>query len=85
VDSLALVNVQLDLQSAFQSFFKGGFGYPKFKRKGIKDSYTTNNQKGTVAVTSCSIKLPKVRHVKARIDRKVNGLIKSATVSRTVR
>ena len=43
VDSLALANVQLDLQRAFQSFFKSSFGFPKFKRKGIKDSYTTNN------------------------------------------
>ena len=58
VDSLALSDVQLDLQRVFQSFFKSSFGFPKFKRKGIKDSYTTNNQKGTGAVTSRSIKLP---------------------------
>ena len=83
VDSLALANVQLDLQRAFQGFFKSSFGFPKFKRKGIKDSYTTNNQKGTVAVTSRSIKLPKIGHIKAKIDREINGLVKSATVSRT--
>ncbi len=83
VDSLALANVQLDLQRAFQSFFKSSFGFPKFKRKGIKDSYTTNNQKGTVAVTSRSIKLPKIGHIKAKIDREINGLVKSATVSKT--
>ncbi len=83
VDSLALANVQLDLQRAFQGFFKSSFGFPKFKRKGIKDSYTTNNQKGTVAVTSRSIKLPKIGHIKAKIDREINGLVKSATVSKT--
>ena len=83
VDSLALANVQLDLQRAFQSFFKSSFGFPKFKRKGIKDSYTTNNQKGTVAVTRGSIKLPKIGLIKAKIDREINGLIKSATVSRS--
>lgn len=83
VDSLALANVQLDLQKAFQSFFKSSFGFPKFKKKGIKDSYTTNNQKGTVAVTRRSIKLPKIGYIKAKIDREINGLIKSATVSRT--
>ena len=82
VDSLALANVQLDLQKAFQSFFKSRFGFPQFKKKGIKDSYTTNNQKGTVAVTSCSVKLPKVGHIKAKIDRTISGLIKSATVSK---
>ena len=82
VDSLALANVQLDLQKAFQSFFKSSFGFPKFKRKGIKDSYTTNNQKGTVAVTSRSVKLPKIGYIKAKIDRAIHGLIKSATVSK---
>ncbi len=83
VDSLALANVQLDLQKAFQSFFKSRFGFPKFKKKGIKDSYTTNNQKGTVAVTSHSVKLPKIGPIKAKIDRAINGLIKSVTVSKT--
>ena len=83
VDSLALANVQLDLQKAFQSFFKSSFGFPKFKKKGIKDSYTTNNQKGTIAVSCRSIKLPKIGYIKAKIDREINGLIKSATVSRT--
>ncbi len=82
VDSLALANVQLDLQKAFQSFFKSSFGFPKFKKKGIKDSYTTNNQKGTIAVSSSSVKLPKVGYIKAKIDRAINGLIKSATVSK---
>ena len=83
VDSLALANVQLDLQRAFQNFFKSNFGFPKFKKKGIKDSYTTNNQKGTVEVTGRTIKLPKIGHIKAKIDRHINGLIKSATVSKT--
>ncbi|WP_201554878.1 IS200/IS605 family element RNA-guided endonuclease TnpB [Psychrobacter sp. 72-O-c] len=84
VDSLALANVQLQLQQAFQHFFKRpNVGFPKFKHKGKKDTYTTNNQKGTVAIIGGSIKLPKIGHIKAKIHRKINGLIKSATVSRT--
>ena len=47
VDSLALANVQKNLRAAYNKFFKQGTGFPKFKKKGIKDSYTTNNQKGT--------------------------------------
>src|SRR5690606_19956091 len=50
---------------------------------GKKDSYTTNNQKGTVAVIGNSIKLPKIGHIKATIDREINGLVKSATISKT--
>ena len=83
VDSLALANVQQQLRGAYNKFFKQGTGFPKFKKKGIKDSYTTNNQKGTVAITDSAVKLPKIGHIKAKIHQSVNGLIKSATISRT--
>lgn len=83
VDSLALANAQQNLRSAYSKFFKQGSGFPKFKKKGIKDSYTTNNQKGTVAVTYNSVKLPKIGHIKAKFPDKIHGLIKSATISRT--
>ena len=47
VDSLALANVQLHLQSAYNSFFRQPkVGFPKYKsRHHCKDSYTTNDQK----------------------------------------
>ncbi|MDN3398534.1 IS200/IS605 family element RNA-guided endonuclease TnpB [Psychrobacter sp. APC 3426] len=83
VDSLALANVQQNLRTAYSKFFKQGLGFPKFKKKGIKDSYTTNNQKGTVAITDSTVKLPKIGHINAKFPSKVNGLIKSATISRT--
>ena len=83
VDSLALANVQQNLRSAYKKFFEQGTGFPKFKKKGIKDSYTTNNQKGTVALTYNSVKLPKIGHIKAKVHRRINGLIKSATISGT--
>ena len=82
VDSLALANVQQQLRVAYNKFFKQGSGFPKFKKKGIKDSYTTNNQKGTVAVTKNTVKLPKIGHINAKFPDKINGLIKSATISR---
>nr|WP_265090480.1 transposase [Psychrobacter fulvigenes] len=81
VDSLALANVQQNLRAAYSKFFKG-FGFPKFKKKGQRDSYTTNNQKGTVAVTANSVKLPKIGHINAKFPSVINGLIKSATISK---
>ena len=88
VDSLALANVQLNLQSAFRSCFsksrKSKNGFPKYKSgKHSRKSYTTNNQHGTVALTDKSIRLPKIGYVKAAIHRKPDSdwLIKSATVS----
>ena len=82
VDSLALANVQQNLRAAYSKFFKG-LGFPKFKKKGQRDSYTTNNQKGTVAITDSTVKLPKIGNIIAKFPSKVNGLIKSATISKT--
>ncbi|MDN3398746.1 IS200/IS605 family element RNA-guided endonuclease TnpB [Psychrobacter sp. APC 3426] len=82
VDSLALANVQQNLRAAYSAFFKNGTGFPKFKKKGQRDSYTTNNQKGTVAITDDTVKLPKIGHIKAKFPAKIKGLIKSATVSK---
>ena len=89
VDSLALANKQMDLQEAFRNTFsksrKKKNGFPKFKSaKHSRKSYTTNNQKGTVAIIDNKyIKLPKIGKVKAVIHRisDDNWLIKSATVS----
>lgn len=89
VDSLALANKQMDLQSAFRNRFsksrKKNTGFPKFKSgKHSRKSYTTNNQKGTVAIIDDKyIKLPKIGLIKAVIHRipDNNWIIKSATVS----
>lgn len=83
VDSLALANVQQQLRGAYNKFFKQSSGFPNFKKKGIRDSYTTNNQKGTVAITDSTVKLPKIGHINAKFPDKINGLIKSATINRT--
>ena len=50
VDSLALCNVQLNLNKAYKSFYQSGFGFPKFKSKKAAQSYKTNNQNGTIAL-----------------------------------
>ena len=89
IDSLALANVQLNIQSAFKNCFsksrKAKNGFPKFKSaKHSRKSYTTNNQKGTVAIIDNKyIKLPKIGKVKAVIHRVPddNWVIKSATIS----
>ena len=89
VDSLALANKQMDLQEAFRNTFsksrKKKNGFPKYKSaKHSRKAYTTNNQKGTVAVIDNKyIKLPKIGKVKAVIHRKPDSdwIIKSATIS----
>ena len=89
VDSLALANKQMDLQKAFRNRFnksrKKNNRFPKFKSaKHSRKAYTTNNQKGTVAIIDNKyIKLPKIGKVKAVIHRIPDSswIIKSATVS----
>ncbi len=83
VDSLALANAQMNLQTAYNNFFKRPeVGFPKFKsKKNHNYSYTTNNQGGNIYVTNRYIKLPKIGLVKVKNHRDFSGLIKSVTVS----
>lgn len=85
VDSLALANVQLHLQQALKNCFSSKHcKFPVFKSaKHSRKSYTTNNQKGTIAIFDHAIKLPKVGLVKAVIHRKADSewKVKSATIS----
>ena len=83
VDSLALANVQLNLQKAYKNFFQSGFGFPKFKKKSHRQSYKTNNNSGSIALQNGHIKLPKVGWVRVKEHRQTKGVIKSATISMT--
>ena len=83
VDSLALSNVQLNLQKAYKNFFKSGFGFPKFKKKSHSQSYQTNNQRSSIALDGRFIKLPKLGWVRVKAHRQIEGVIKSATISMT--
>lgn len=83
VDSLALANVQLNLQKAYKNFFRSGFGFPKFKKKSHAQSYTTNNQKGSITLENGFVKLPKIGRVRIKAHRQISGVIKSATISMT--
>ena len=85
VDSLALANAQMNLNTAYRNFFRDkSTGFPKFKSKKTNNfSYTTNNQKGTVYIENGCIKLPKLKSpVKIRQHRSFEGVIKSCTISK---
>ena len=86
VDSLALANAQLNLDKAYKNFFRDkSVGFPRFKsKKNPVQSYTTNNQNGTVAlIDNKFIKIPKLKSlVRIKLHRQPKGIIKSATISR---
>ncbi|SEI77962.1 putative transposase [Allopseudospirillum japonicum] len=82
-DSIALQQACINLDKAFQNFFdpKRPARYPKFKRKhGKQSSYHCTS----VSMGENWIKVPKMEPIKARIHRKVEGKLKSITLSRTV-
>ena len=92
VDSLALANAQLNLQEAYNNFFrrvkqgKKEIGFPKFKsKKKCNWSYTTNNQKDSIRIENTKIKLPKIGFIKVKLHRNIpeKHIIKSATISKT--
>lgn len=89
IDSLALANAQMNLQTAYRNFFRDPkIGFPKFKsKKKCKDSYTTNCQKGNIYIAEDNkyICLPKIKLVRIKVHRQLpqNSIIKSITISKT--
>lgn len=88
VDSLALANEQMHLQTAYNNFFKNPkTGFPKFKSKKFdKKSYTTNCVNNSIRIISQNhIQLPKLGIVKFIEHRRIpqDYIIKSATISQS--
>ena len=89
VDSLALSNAQLNRNIAFKDFmkqrYKNNKDKPNFKSKRNDQSYTTNNQKGSVKISDNHryISIPKCQRIRIKMHRLFEGMIKSITVSRT--
>ena len=94
IDSCALQACVYNLEDAFQKFFRGN-GYPRFRAKGVHDSFKTNNTLNAykdkkyesirIDFNKRIITLPKLKEVKFRGYRKAKeivGKIKSATISK---
>ena len=85
VDSLALANVQMHLESAFRKFFREpSTGFPCFKsKKSSKRSYTTNVVNRNVFLEGKRLKLPKMSAVRIKLHRPIpeEWKLKSVTVS----
>lgn len=86
IDSLALSNAQMNLQKAYNNFFRDPkIGFPKYKsKKNSKMTYTTNNHKNTIYIDNGRLKLPKMDLIKIKQHRNIpdNYVIKSATITK---
>lgn len=77
-----------NLGAAFKRFFAGDGKYPRFKKKGVHDSFRADNGSDTnhpdaVEVKGRRVKLPVIGWVKMREALRFSGKVKSAVVSRT--
>ena len=85
VDSVALCNAQLQLQTAYKNFFRDkSIGFPKFRsKKSSRRAYTTNCINGSIAIVGNCLKLPKMGLVRVKFHRQISDThrIKSVTFS----
>ena len=70
-----------DLESAFKNFFTQRANFPRFKRKGEKDSFRFP-QSCKLEQHNSRLYLPKIGWVRYRNSRHVSGSIKNVTISR---
>ena len=81
VDSTALQQSLIDLDSAYQNFFKKRANFPKFKsKKNHRGSYKT---KASLRFENGLIKIPKIGWIKAKGYKEILGRILSITITKT--
>src|SRR5262249_56540918 len=68
--------------TAFQRFFRKQGRYPKFKKKGVRDSARWDNGPGTFAFDGKRVRLPVLGWVKLREELRFSGKALSTTVRR---
>jgi len=76
-----------DLGDAFSRFFKKTSGYPKFKKKGVRDSFRADNgtdatTPNAVKVLAKKVKVPNLGWVNMTEEVRFQGQIKSLVISR---
>jgi putative transposase len=77
----ALQHVLRDLDKAFSRFFSGTSGYPRFKRRGDRDSVHFPDSK-QFSIEGDWVKLPKFGWVRFRLSRPIAGKVRYVTLSR---
>lgn len=78
INAQSLQSVLLHLDNSSKSFFKGG-GFPKFKNKHSKQSFSCPQR---VYVDGDFLNLPKIGNVPIILSRQFEGTVKTVTVSK---
>jgi putative transposase len=80
----ALQQALLDLDRAYQNFFQKRAAFPKFHKKGLRDSFRESDpQCIKLDQANSRMQLPKIGWVRYRNSREVLGAVRSVTVSQS--
>ena len=85
VDSQALSQSHQDLKVAYNRFFNKQSNFPKFKKKGVRDTYRSCVVNNNIRIEEGFLRLPKIGLVEMRMERQLpkGAVIKNVTVSKT--
>lgn len=81
-NSQALQQSLRHLDNAYNNFFKHGFKFPKFKKKSRKQSFSVP-QYFDIDIKTNRLNIPKLSPIKIVLHRKIEGAMKSITISKT--
>jgi putative transposase len=79
VTKCAVQEAILDLGMAFRAFFEKGRGYPRFKKKGVRDSVCAANESGKFRCEGLRIRLPVIGWIRMREPVRFFGVFKRVT------
>lgn len=82
VTKCAVQEAIIDLGTAFRAFFEKRGDYPRFKKKGVHDSFCAASETGTFRCDGRRIKLPVIGWVRLREPVRFTGVLKRVTISR---
>ena len=82
VSKTALQQAIRNLGAAFKRFFNHTAKYPRFKKRGIHDSFRADNGADTIAFAGLRIRLPVIGWIRMREPLRFAGKLKSVTISK---
>lgn len=85
VDSQALSQSHQDLIVAYNRFFNKQSNFPKFKKKGVRDSYRSCIVNNNIRIEEGFLRLPRIGLVEIYMERQLpkGAVIKSVTIRKT--
>ena len=79
-DSQSLNAAILNMDKAYQHFFRGG-GFPKYKKRGGSQSFQPPCNTREINWETATLTIPKIMDIPITLSRKFEGKIKTITVS----